>query len=48
LRKDSWEKELESGEKIKQSTMKIRVSNFAKITRTASKKSKADKESLAF
>ena len=48
LRKDSWEKELESGEKIKQSTMKIRVSNFAKITRTASKKSKTEKESLAF
>ena len=48
LRKDSWEKELESGEKIKQSTMKIRVSNFAKITRTPSKKSKAEKESLAF
>jgi single-strand DNA-binding protein len=48
LRKDSWEKELESGEKIKQSTMKIRVSNFAKITRNPSKKSQSDKESLAF
>ncbi len=48
LRKDTWEKSLESGEKVKQSTMKIRVCNFAKITRTKKKKSQSEKETLAF
>jgi single-strand DNA-binding protein len=45
LRNDSWEKD-----GVKHSTLKVRVNNFAKITRTSSKKPKSkdqQEESLA-
>lgn len=39
LRNDSWEKD-----GVKHSTLKVRVNNFAKITRTSSKKSSKSKD----
>ena len=48
LRKDAWEKSLESGEKVKQSTRKFVFVIFAKIKEQKRKKSQSEKETLAF
>lgn len=43
LRNDSWEKD-----GVKHNTLKVRVNNFAKISRLASKKSETSEEAVAF
>lgn len=43
LRNDTWEKD-----GVKHSSMKVRVSNFAKIAKTSKKKSNTEEEAVAF